>query len=350
MRGKWYTPHQKEVMTMPTLSCKEAGTEKHSGAYNGIDLVKFICAIMVFIMHVLPFRGEASGLAAVINYGLKNYLCRLAVPFYFVCSGFFLFRKMPRDALQVDVIKNYCFKMLRLAGTWYLLLIVGESSHLWFLGETVVAVVLVSLCLHRGMRLRSIWILAGCLYAIGLLGESYYGVMVLLEGIPGVHGLKMLFDRVLFITRNGVFFGFLFVLMGAAFAYHPVAMKPWKSFAGLSVSMVLLLGEAFVLKIFEIPREYSMYIFLLPAVYFLFAFAASWQLKDRPLYKRLRRIGLLLYLSHLMVTWAVDYLSNVVMGRSAPFLLALAAALAVAAGAEKLSEKKRFHWINWLLG
>ena len=43
---------------------------KESKNYNGIDLVKFLCAIMVFIIHIPPFRGEVSGLDKYVNFGL----------------------------------------------------------------------------------------------------------------------------------------------------------------------------------------------------------------------------------------------------------------------------------------
>ena len=83
--------------------------------YNGIDLCKFLCAIMVLIIHVPPFQGEISEGRGYINFFLQEYLCRLAVPFYFISSGFFLFRKMPVDQLDAEVIKGYCFKILRLS-------------------------------------------------------------------------------------------------------------------------------------------------------------------------------------------------------------------------------------------
>ena len=94
--------------------------------FNGIDIVKFICAIMICIMHVQPFSSDVSGFTK-LNFWIQNFPCRIAVPFYFTASGFLLFRKTDFNNLNTDRIKNYSFKILRLLGTWTFLLFVGGS-------------------------------------------------------------------------------------------------------------------------------------------------------------------------------------------------------------------------------
>ena len=99
---------------MPSPSTKtrlSTFSAHHSENYNAIDLVKFLCAIMVFTIHFPPFAVENSTAKQMLNFLLQNCLCRLAVPFYFIVSGFFLFRKMSFDNLNFKTIKNYCFKM-----------------------------------------------------------------------------------------------------------------------------------------------------------------------------------------------------------------------------------------------
>ena len=121
---------------------------KEQKNYNGIDLVKFLCAIMVFIIHIPPYQGEVSGLAKYVNFGLQHLVCRVAVPFYFISTGFFLFKKMPLYELDKERIKSYCFKMLRLLGTWHVLLFIGGTGHLWYLGATVIAIILLKLLME----------------------------------------------------------------------------------------------------------------------------------------------------------------------------------------------------------
>ena len=233
----------------PAINNKELHIEvKQAKYYNGIDLVKFLCAIMVFTIHIPPIQGDVSGFAKYLTFGLQHFLCRLAVPFYFVSSGFFLFKKMSPYDLSTETIKSYCFKILRLLGIWHVLLFVGGTGHLWYLGATVVAVTLLGVCFHFRIRFKYICILACLLYFVGLLGDSYHGIIAPLENITFFKYLFTGYESAFTTTRNGVFMGFVFVLMGAVFAWHHRNLQPRTSLIGLIVSMLCLSAEVFVLK------------------------------------------------------------------------------------------------------
>lgn len=323
--------------------------------YNGIDLLKFICAILVFTIHIPPFQGEVSGFAKYVNFGLQHIVCRVSVPFYFVSSGFFLFKKMPLYELDKDIIKAYCFKLLRLLGTWHVLLFVGGTGHLWYLGATVIAVVLISLCLHFRIRLGYIYAIACVLYVIGLLGDSYYGIIAPLENITIFKLISEGYRFAFSTTRNGVFMGFIFVLMGAAFSNSRIILKARTALIGFVISMLCLFAEAFLLVYNHIPIEHNMYIFLIPATFFLFSFAASIELKDCSVYKHLRNIGMVIYFSHILVNKftslavsAVDKYFNIDLV-CYQFILSLSFTLLIALFLEWLSQKERFKWIYLVL-
>lgn len=145
--------------------------------FDGIDLIKFICAFLVCIIHISPLPTESLLYSNYINFGLQQYICRIAVPFYFMASGFFLFRKIDLTNIDTNRIQKYCFKALRLLGTWTLLLVVGRTGHLWYLGALVVAVVLISVLLKYHIKFKYIALLSILLYIIGLLGDSYHGII-----------------------------------------------------------------------------------------------------------------------------------------------------------------------------
>ena len=322
---------------------------------NGIDLIKFLCAILVFIIHVSPFYGEISGLPLLVTFGLQHYIGRLAVPFYFVCSGFFLFRKMSFDNMNTDRIKGYCFKILRLIGTWNILLFIGWTEHLWYLGATVVAVILLSLCFHFRIKYSRICLLAGLLYMIGLLGDSYYGLLVPLENIAFFRYLFRSYEFAFETTRNGVFMGFIFILMGAGLSHHEITIKPLTAAIRFAVSMIGLFAEICLLKYLDIPKAYNMYIFMIPAVYFLFVFAYTIRLRDSGKYRHLRSIGMLVYFMHIFINEVVSLAIRTLdqhwqLGLTQYlFVFSLAVTLLVATGIERLSCKDRFKWINWLI-
>jgi serine/alanine racemase len=310
---------------------------------------------MVFIIHIPPFQGEVSGLARYVNFGLQHYLCRLAVPFYFVSSGFFLFKKMPLYDLNTEEIKRYCFKLFRLIGTWYVLLFCGGTYHLWYLGATVVAVILLSFCSHFRIKYKYICLLACILYVIGMLGDSYYGLIAPIENFPVFNYILKGYDFAFSTTRNGVFMGFIFVLMGAGFSYYKIKLKPYTALIGFAISVLCLFAEVFLLKYNDIPIEYNMYVFLLPATFFLFSFAYTVQLKDHVIYKHLRNIGALIYFTHILVNTFVSLAIRVIDKYldisliQYQFLLSLLFTLVFAICVEWLSGKDKFKWINMFL-
>lgn len=322
--------------------------------YNGIDLVKFLCAIMVFIIHVRPFPEQLSSFTDNFNFYLQHCLCSIAVPFFFICSGFFLFKKMSLSDINIDIVRNYCFKILRLLGIWSVLSFIGETEHLWYLGATVIATILLCFCFYSHIKISYIGVIAVLLYVIGLLGDSYYGLIAPLKNISIFHYILRGYETFFETTRNGVFMGFIFVLMGAWFAHHNIKLAPWASLVGFIVSMLCLFIEALWLRRHDFQIEYNMYIFLLPAVYFLFAFASNVQLKDHPIYKHLRKLSMMIYFSHLVLNefaWMTVSILNKILPVQViryQFIVSLTFTLTFTIFIEWLSNKKKFNWINLL--
>lgn len=322
---------------------------------NGIDVIKFLCAIMVFLVHVAPFQFEVSSITDTINFVLLKCIFRIAVPFYFVCSGFFLFRKMPNYELNENIIKNYCFKILKLYGLWSILLFIGPADHLWYLSGTVIAVVLLSLCFHLRMKFGVICLLACVLYGIGLLGDSYRGLIAPIAEVSIIKTVRHLYARFFGPTRNGVFMGFIFVLIGAYFSQRKVHLKPKTAAIGYLFSTICLVIEGCVLNHLGFQVDFNMYIFLLPSVYFLFAFAYGVQLKDRAIYRHLRNIGVWIYFIHFAVArivylareWLAQYFDTGIL--NPVFVFAFPATLLIAIALEWLSGKKKFKWVGWLI-
>ncbi|MEE0265598.1 MAG: acyltransferase family protein [Acutalibacteraceae bacterium] len=327
--------------------------------YNGIDVIKFLCSVLVFFIHIplfyAPVDGDLTTVQKSLNFILQQYVCRLAVPFFFVSSGFFLFKKALGEKLDVDRVKNYCFKILRLLGMWSVLLLIGGSGHLWYLGATAVAVAFISVCLHFKIKYRYLVVIVGLLYILGLIGDSYYGV---LEPALGNTLLRYMYAALNLVTgksRNGLFMGSVFILIGVYFSQGKVKMKLWTSVVGFIVSMLGMLGELFVLEHYDIPSDYNMYIFLVPAVFFLFSIACTVKLKDRPIYARLRTIGVLVYFLHVFVNTLIGYVAKGAYKFLSidiqPYrcLIALVITLLLTIGIEWLSRKERFKWIKWFL-
>lgn len=323
-------------------------TVRRAANYCGIDLVKFLCTFLVVAIHFQPFSRAHFRSADTMNFVCSLVLARVAVPFFFMSTGFFLLGTDDPDRAQ-----RYCLKLLRIYAAWTMLLILGSQNHLWYIRATVVAVFLSSFCLRR-MKFPVIAVLALGLYAIGLLGDSYYGLVEPLRSFGPLNSLIYAYELKFGSTRNGLFMGFPFVLMGAWFARTGFTMRTPRAALGLALSLALMVAEAMTLEQLGLCREYNMYLMLLPASFFFFALALSLRPKPRPLYDHLRTIGALNYYVHIMVAKLVGKGFTLLLGLTGlnlnPYLFPAitAASLLTATAIYRLSRREQFRWVQYL--
>lgn len=74
-----------------------------------LDFMKFFCITAIICIHLAPFSGSKLGI-------IINTLCRVAVPLFFICSGYLFLSKLSKD-----YSKKYFYKMLRYLVTWSIL-------------------------------------------------------------------------------------------------------------------------------------------------------------------------------------------------------------------------------------
>ena len=301
---------------------------------NAIDVAKFVCALLVVMLHAKPFGYEKLAAA----YYLENVLFRLAVPFFFVAAGFFLYRKTSAADFSFAPTWKYVKRIFRLYVIWtvvyfplsvadalpfikqegwlkitghYLQSFVVDGSyiHLWYFNALLVAVLLVSGLLYLKVTPRRIFYIALGLFLVGLLGSSYFGLaQPLRERLPHVWQVFHLAKSILLTTRDGLFEGFCFVSMGMLLAWSPKRMSPWVALCSLGVCIEVWMGELYVLTYLAFIRLYDTYIMMVPAVFFLFSWLQQLVWKDRPIYKTLRTLSLLIYLVHMWVLWTVKFI------------------------------------------
>lgn len=77
--------------------------------YAGIDYFRIAAAVMVIAIHTYPLASYHEN----AEFLFTHVFCRLAVPFFFLTSGFFLFRNGVRDGA---VLGRYLKKILFLYG------------------------------------------------------------------------------------------------------------------------------------------------------------------------------------------------------------------------------------------
>lgn len=340
--------------------------------YYGLDIAKFVSAFLVICVHTAPLKD----INADANFFLVQILARLAVPLFFVISGFLFFSKLDtarewNDYENKARLKHYLFRLGKLYLIWTILYLPfsflllrgerfsaeallgyardfffnGSYYHLWFLPALMLAVCVVYfLRSHTSMKLTMS--IAFVLYLIGMAGNVY---APLLEKIPGVSAVFQQYTEVFTTTRNGLFFGVMYVALGSYFAKRrlEVTHSHLAPALGLLVSFALLCVEAILLRQTKLMQDMtSMYLCLIPTVSFLFVLLLQIELRPRPLYRMMRVLSLLLYVSHIMfvvVLFALFPAWNTLYIYLLSTLAALLFSLAVALLSEKWKLLRHFY-------
>lgn len=338
--------------------------------------------MLVVAIHVRPMSNAAgSQIIDYLNYGIQHYLARVAVPFFFVCSGFLLYRKTSPGEFDSAVTGRYLVRLVRLYLIWTIIyfpfilpgitqdergtahavlvfiknsIVTGSVLHLWYFPALIFAVALISVLLLKKVDPLTILIISAVFYFFGLFAQSWFGFILPLEdAAPGIWKFLKLLQRVIITTRDGLFDAFFFVSMGMYIAYSDLHIKPKRAAMLFGLSMLALFFEVFLLQSAGYIREHDMYLFLGPAVFFLFCFLIGIQLPDHPAYKEMRVLSFLVYCIHVGVMWyAMPELTGSIDGPvpwyCSPFALTLTITLAVSLLIILLSKNRFFSWLKAL--
>lgn len=289
--------------------------------YKGIDIVKFIMALFVVVLHTHPFYAVNR----TADFLTADVIARVAVPFFFVATGFLLERQISERHADVrEAIVRYVRKVLGLYCIWtaiYLPIIrynkfivndetfiysaftlirdfffAGSYGQLWYLPATAVGLLIVFV-LRKYLGEGKTVVLLFLLFLMGLATQSYFGLTSVLLDPDGMlwKGMKAV-KKVMVTCRNGVFFGSIFIYMGTWIARCDIVMKAWKAVLGLVISMLLFCIEASYLWSVGSVREQDMYMLLLPVAFFLMMLAL--QIRVRWDTVLLRETSINIYLVH----------------------------------------------------
>lgn len=352
-----------------------------SERYKGIDIFKLVCIFLVIMIHVAPFGGGVDNPA---NYVLQKIVSRISVPFFFTASGFLLFRKFPENEYDGAKIKKYVLSILKLYIVWTLIyspfivhgiltdkrgllvgalkaarnfLMTGSYTHLWYLNALIVAVLLVCLLLNRGMKINGIMIVSSVLFLTGLLGQSYFGLLLPLSGNEKIWAFLKTVRAIIGTTRDGLFEGMFFVAMGAFFAWNKDRIcRGHNSILLPLIAVGMLLCEGLLIKKYGHPLEWNTYICSSIAVFCLFRYAIDprrqWSISDS-LGMWIRNIVEIVFLVHLWVRAIAD----IILPRLSPrisdsfirYLFVAVVSFAVSEALLYLSERKAFAFLKHIL-
>ncbi len=200
----------------------DADSRKIRADENGmIDIFKFLFSLSVMVCHMKTYQ-DLSVYGGVISkaYWMEFYIInRQAVPFFFLCAGYFLGINMKHSHNRKRYIVAYLKRILCLYVLWtmifapYLMVVydhlleflkdfflTGQLVHFWFFPSLLVAVV-ISVISYRFM---GNWAL--------LCSAIFYLLGMYLQSVD--NGLTEAYTQIFETSRNGIFFGYIFVLTG----------------------------------------------------------------------------------------------------------------------------------------
>ncbi|PGS77202.1 hypothetical protein COC69_20675 [Bacillus cereus] len=280
-----------------------------------IDITRVIAAILVITIHTDPLSHYSQD----GNYFLVSVLARVAVPFFFVTSGYFFVLKVHiKHSLKENLsrVVQVISRLVKLYVIWTLIYFLfqmyswiksGESwgfwlvyfqktffegsyYTLWYLPALIFAIAF-SFVLFKLCKPRIVLGITLILFICGTFMQTYFDIF----------GLKEFFSwyyTIFLTTRNGLFFGSFFVSLGMYIAYLKKRNSQKYNIVGLSLSFGLLIVEVFSVQHLTFTKGNGMWFMLAPATYFLFMALMNINLEKHSCYQNLRSLSFLMYVSH----------------------------------------------------
>lgn len=274
--------------------------ESGSIHYSNLDILKYICSILIVILHLRPFLDYSNQLDLTFN----NIITRTCVPIFFVITGYFVSKKEKEDS---DYIRKYIKKMIPLYLVWsllylpviisyaianfsvvqgYLSMIPLPSLRIFILFILLFPVILLIALIYTGIFyhlwyfpavMLSLWVLSKwkkkfkveylliISFILLLFGatETYYGILP-----TSIRQLVTYYYNVFFTTRNFLFFGLFYVVMG----YYMHSKKQSYArfcFEKLAISILFLIFEVLFLQGTERLNS-NILLSCIPLTYYLF--------------------------------------------------------------------------------
>lgn len=334
-----------------------------------IDYFKIMCALLIVSIHYPIFASIDVGFSHYFN----HVICRLAVPFFFISSGFFAAGKIDGKGickyLKHVMLLYLVYNVLYIPQSFYHVslemvdkqliidtvkqfILVGGYMHLWYLialGFAIAALKLMVSKLH--LSDKSLIGIVVVLYFIGVMGNSYRD---LLTGF-GFEWIGQYY-KIFATTRNGLFFGTPFVTAGYLIKKNSYRIKNIGYLKWSIVFLIFMFAEAGIVCSHYNSGEKDMMFFTMPAAICIFltaCFIVQNKEKRADLGKKCREISVMLFGLHILVHFYLNrYMIEsgyyMIEHAGIRYILVVATTLIVSVTIIELSKRRPFKWMKIL--
>lgn len=285
-----------------------------------IDIWRFIVSFLIVAIHISPF----AKISPEFDFFFTRILGRIAVPLFLMITGYYILDRALKDK---QVLVDYTKKILKI----YLLCILlylpiniymgsfknidiitilkdvfinGTLYHLWYFPALIVGVWITYYLVKKLGRKKTL-ITTILLYIIGMFGDSYYGITIMNQITKNIYEFMFnIFDY----TRNGLFYVPIFICLG-----HIVRTATRKNtkldLLYALLFFILMSVEGSILHCYNLQRHDSMYLFLIPLMYFLFCYL---MVHSKTSNKKIRNIATYIYIFHPLFIVGIRFVSGII--------------------------------------
>lgn len=333
-----------------------SGSAGSVGHMRAADVIKLIMAFAVVAIHVRAVYGDAHGYSPAFNWFIE-----LAVPYFFIVSGYLIGNKLDRMATVDEkraALRSRSGKCLRMFVLWLIIylpiqiycyavgddplwkdlvryplqvLLWGQSAYafpLWYLWSMVVYLFIYSRC--AGMKNARVWIMS-------------VSALIYLGGWTATH---VEFDSQLLNTLFRYF----------KLLTWPVLIGGMYLMCGMLIKRVLDIGvNPPLIVICCVLVSYMLYIVGLPwpplvGGIALFMLAAHVRLPESPAWMWCRKMSMWIYFVHMWVLFLmIVFVGDALSGIYVRALVVCCACVAVSALIMSLQRMPRFKWLDRLI-
>ncbi len=298
--------------------------------YWTLDVLKIILAIIVILRHCgQSFTGADPHL---FYYIVTNTISPIAVPAFFIISGFLLFRKDINKKVIVTQIKRLMvlylvwsiiympFQFIKIyseVGPSIIKIILkylqmaifdGTYYHLWFLPALMISICIVFFLNKYVHSTKISLVIVAILYITGLLTDTYTFLF------PQLQIVTRFYRAIFLTTRNGIFFGAIFVYIGKCVADNEENIKKFAEkyfILGFVVSVVFMFVESYFLCVIHNKAIINMNVnsLLVSSLLVLIAIRLD-NGKPHTRSSLLRNMSTILFCCHPTIIIVVEYIGN----------------------------------------
>ena len=292
--------------------------------YQLIDLAKLFFAICVVAIHS-QFLLEYK-----FGYYVNTNIYRLAVPFFFICNGYFLAksddlsRENNRDRL-IKIIKKYIFWCLLYTFIYNIFVVWNFNYHnliqdivrvftltstniMWYLGVLLVFTLLICY-IKDDRKLKYIFYISILGYLVGLSFTTYKYVFIGTNYEIFVNYLDKLF------TSNRYF---LFTIMYPLIGNFMYKSKIFNKVTNVKLFLILIISQVFLLietSLFYnyslVYNEYDYFLFKPIVVVFLFSLLSRLNVKSKINSLGFRNLSNYLFFYHYIFIYLFHFLDRI---------------------------------------